>query len=232
MNNKKKEFKIKIEKNGPYIISGNIPLTERIIVPKGKSYEFKNGRELPQSEEYALCRCGQSKNAPFCDSTHVKIGFIGTETASKAPYEERAELRGGPAVDLLDDHRCASARFCHRETGDAWELTRASDNEANRSEAIQAAKECPSGRITAIIKKHEVIEPQLEPAIEIVQDPEKEVSAGIFVKGYIPIESANGEIYEIRNRVALCRCGQSENKPFCDARHVATEYLDGKGNIE
>lgn len=232
MTNEKKGFKIKIKENGPYIVSGNIPLTEKIIVPKGKSYEFKNGRELPQSEEYALCRCGQSKNAPFCDGTHTKISFIGTETASKEPYEARAELRGGPAVDLLDDHRCASARFCHRETGDAWELTKASDDEANRSEAIQAAKECPSGRITAIIKKQEVIEPQLEPAIEIVQDPEKEVSAGIFVKGYIPIESANGEIYEIRNRVALCRCGQSENKPFCDARHVVTEYFDGKGNIE
>lgn len=231
MTNEKKEFKIKITENGPYIVSGNIPLTEKIIVPKGKSYEFKNGRELPQSEEYALCRCGQSKNPPFCDGTHAKIGFVGTETASKDRYEERAELRGGPAVDLLDDHRCASARFCHREMGDAWELTEASDNEENRNEAIQAAKECPSGRITAVIKKREVIEPQLEPAIEIVQDPEKEVSAGIFVKGYIPIESADGEIYEIRNRVALCRCGQSKNKPFCDARHVETKYLDSNCKI-
>lgn len=227
----KKEYKITIAENGPYIVSGNVPLSEKIIVPKGKSYELKEGCELPQSEKYALCRCGKSKNPPFCDGTHAKIGFVGTETASKEKYKDRAELRGGPVVDLLDDHRCALARFCHRETGDAWELTRASDNEANRKEAIQAANECPSGRITAVIKPGEVIEPELEPSIEIVQDPEKGVSAGIFVKGNIPIESADGQIYEIRNRVALCRCGQSENKPFCDARHVSTEYFDGKGKL-
>ncbi|MBC3798640.1 CDGSH iron-sulfur domain-containing protein [Acetobacterium tundrae] len=230
--NEKQGYKIKITENGPYIVSGNVPLSEKIIVPKGKSYEFKEGRELPQSEEYVLCRCGKSQNAPFCDGTHSKIGFVGTETASKKKYEDRAELRGGPAVDLLDDHRCASARFCHRETGDAWELTRASDNEANRKEAMQAAKECPSGRITAIIKTGEIIEPELEPSIEIVQDPEKGVSAGIFVKGNIPIESADAQIYQIRNRVALSRCGQSENKPFCDARHTSIEYFDRKGNIK
>lgn len=151
MSNDKKESKIKITENGPYIVSGNVPLSEKIIVPKGKSYEFKEGRELPQAEVYALCRCGKSKNSPFCDGTHSKIGFVGTETASKEKYEDRAELRERISVDLLDDHRCASARFCHRETGDAWELTRASDNEDNRKEAIQAAKECPSGRITASI---------------------------------------------------------------------------------
>ena len=68
--------KIKISKNGPYIVTGNVSLSEKIIVPKGKINEFWNGRELPQAEEYALCRCGQTKNAPFCDGSHEKVGFI------------------------------------------------------------------------------------------------------------------------------------------------------------
>ena len=71
-----------------------------------------------------------------------------------------------------------------------------------------------------------IIEPKLTPSVEIVQDPEKGASAGIFVSGYIPVEASDGTIYEVRNRVALCRCGKSENKPFCDARHVAVRYRD------
>ena len=62
--------RIRIIKNGPYIVTGNVLLSEKFITPKGPSYELKNGRQLPQSEEYALCRCGKSKNPPFCDGSH------------------------------------------------------------------------------------------------------------------------------------------------------------------
>jgi CDGSH-type Zn-finger protein len=207
-------------------VTGSVPLSEKIIVPKGKGYELKTGRALPQSEKYALCRCGNSKNAPFCDGSHVEAGFDGTELASRADYEERADLQVGPSIDLLDDHRCAFARFCHREKGDAWELTKKSNNEENRTEAVQAASDCPAGRLVAVDKSGKRIEPVYEPSIEIIQDPEREVSAGIFVKGNIPLESAEGFTYEVRNRYVLCRCGESINKPFCDARHVRTGFKD------
>ncbi|WP_083915635.1 CDGSH iron-sulfur domain-containing protein [Thiofilum flexile] len=32
---------------------------------------------------------------------------------------------------------------------------------------------------------------------------------------------------DLSNRQALCRCGQSNNKPFCDGTHVAVKYQDG-----
>jgi len=218
--------KIRIVKNGPYIVTGGVPLSEKIIVPKGMGYELKAGRALPQSEKYALCRCGYSKNAPFCDGSHLEFDFDGTELASRVDYEDRAELQVGSTVDLLDDHRCAFVRLCHREKGDAWELAKKSDNEENRKEAIQAASDCPAGRLVAVDKNGKRIEPVYEPAIDIIQDPEREVSAGIFVKGNIPLESAEGFTYEVRNRYVLCRCGESINKPFCDARHVRTKFKD------
>ena len=43
------------------------------------------GTVFPLQEKYILCRCGHSNNKPFCDGTHKKIGFDGTETASRAP---------------------------------------------------------------------------------------------------------------------------------------------------
>lgn len=47
-----------------------------------------------------------------------------------------------------------------------------------------------------------------------------------LVTGNVPIESADGSVYEIRNRLALCRCGESDIKPFCDARHVAARFTE------
>lgn len=222
----KNKPRIKIIKNGPDLVSGNVPLYEKIITPKGKGYEWKPGRSLRQAERYALCRCGKSKNPPFCDGSHEKCNFHRPETASDAPYAQRADIIEGPDLDLMDDGRCAYARFCHREDGNVWELTRASDDPHLKEEAIKAAGDCPTGRLVAILKNGEAQEPDFEPAIEILQDPEEGVSAGIFVKGGIPIESADGHVYEIRNRAALCRCGQSRNMPFCDATHVAVGYDD------
>jgi len=219
-------MKIKISKNGPYLVSGSVPLSEKIIEPKERTYELKDGRNFESSETYALCRCGNSKNMPFCDGSHISCYFDGTETASKADFVDRANLYEGPGVDLLDDGRCAFARFCHRNDGNVWELTRNSDNPNIQKEAIIASSECPSGRLVSVDKNGNMIEPVLEPSIDVLQDPERNVSCGLFVKGNIPIESSDGSIYEIRNRVMLCRCGKSRNKPFCDATHVSVNFKD------
>ena len=58
---------------------------EKIIEPVGLHYVYQDGRALPQAETYALCRCGRSKKAPFCDGTHAQTGFTGAETASTVP---------------------------------------------------------------------------------------------------------------------------------------------------
>ncbi|NTU88518.1 MAG: iron-binding protein [Actinobacteria bacterium] len=223
------EPKIKIVKNGPYLVSGNVPISEKKITSKGKEYTLEDGRELPQSETYALCRCGHSKNPPFCDGSHVQAGFDGTETASWVDYLDRIEKTVvGPDLDLLDDGRCAFARFCHRNEGKAWDLIKSSDDPHLREEAIAAAYECPAGRLTARDKMGNLLDEAYEPSIEILQDPEKGVSGPISVKGKIPLESADGFTYELRNRMTLCRCGYSENKPFCDACHVGAEFRDSE----
>lgn len=220
--------KIKVLKGGPYVVTGSIPLSEKIIVPVDAEYEYQPGREFLQQEEYALCRCGRSKNMPYCDGSHEAAGFVGNETASKMAYADRAELREGPGLDLLDDNRCAFARFCHRKEGKAWDLVDRSDDPVLREEAIKAATDCPSGRLVVLDKEGNEIEPFLAPEIEVLQDPEKEASGPLFVKGKIPIESSDGQFYETRNRVALCRCGKSCRKPFCDGTHAAIPFTEEK----
>lgn len=219
----KKTRRVVVTRNGPYLVSGSLPLTEEIIVSDSEGYPVKWSKRhhYPDQENYALCRCGQSRNKPYCEGTHAKIGFDGTETASRKQYLEQAEKISGPDLVLTDAQAlCASARFCDR-AGGVWRLTRDSGDTKSKEIAIQEACDCPSGRLVVWDKKAgKSIEPQLEPSISLIEDPENRVSGPIWVKGGVPLVSSDGTKYEIRNRVTLCRCGRSSNKPFCDSSHI------------
>jgi len=220
--------RIVIKKDGPYIVSGNVELTEQIISSQRNDYKMNQGRIFDAGETYSLCRCGHSKNMPFCDGSHEHIHFDGTETASRKPFRERALILKGPDLILADvEEYCSFARFCHTVEGTAWELTEDSDNPTARENAVKAASECPSGRLVAYDKQTgEPIEIAYKPSIGVIQDPQRGVSGPLWVRGGIPIESSDGDVYEIRNRATLCRCGKSTNKPYCDAEHVSVRFRD------
>lgn len=226
--------KVKITKNGPYLVSGNIPLAKNIAKPGKECPEtWEKGEEYPLQETYALCRCGQSKNKPFCDGSHVKNGFDGTETAGQEKYDDLAREFSGLELELKDASAlCSSARFCHL-AGGTWKNVERSDDPGAKKIAIQTACNCPSGRLVVCDKKTgKVIEPEFEPALGLVEDVQAKVSGPLWVKGGIEIESENGAKYEKRNRVTLCRCGKSGNKPFCDGSHIRAKFDDGDENIK
>lgn len=214
--------RIKVCKNGPYLVSGRIPVFKQTICvnAEGTPNEWRTDNKYPLLENCALCRCGQSKNKPFCDGTHLKVGFDGTEAASQESYLDKAKKIDGPSLRLTDaEDLCASARFCHR-AGGIWNLIPQSDNVEAKRIAIEEARDCPSGRLVVWDKKTgKPVEPELERSVGMVEDPQVGVSGPIWVRGGIQVESADGKPYEIRNRVTLCRCGKSSNKPFCDSSH-------------
>ena len=220
--------RIKITTDGPYMVFGNIPLEEKIIQESSHGVVYKQGRTYPSMATYALCRCGRSKTMPFCDGHHSRVHFDGEETASTEPFFKQARIIEGPDLVLADlEVLCAFARFCHGVHGDSWTLTERSNNSRFRDEALQTICDCPAGRLVALDKQtREPIEPHFEPSIVILQDPSRHCSGPLWVRGGIPVESSDGFVYEIRNRVTLCRCGHSDNKPFCDAMHVSTGFTD------
>jgi CDGSH-type Zn-finger protein len=92
-------------------------------------------------------------------------------------------------------------------------------SEAKRA-ALEEAANCNSGRLVAFDKEtRKPIEPELEPSIAVVEEPRRGHSGPVWVRGGIIIKAADWATYEIRNRVALCRCGISSAKPFCDRTH-------------
>lgn len=224
-----KDRKIVVAENGPYHVFGSLPLAKETIVTDSEGYSVKwhKGRRYPDQEKYDLCRCGQSRKTPYCDHTHGKIGFDGTETASRKKYLEQAKKISGPDLVLTDaEDLCTSARFCDA-AGGIWKLTRDSADAKSKETAIREASNCPSGRLVVWnAKTGEPIESELEPSISLVEDPQQKASGPIWVKGGVPLESSDGMKYEIRNRVTLCRCGSSANKPFCDGSHIQVEFTD------
>ncbi len=151
-----------------------------------ESLAWRDGKTVatPTGVQYVLCRCGHSGNKPFCDGAHRRVGFDGTEVASRAPNAQQA-------VD------CPGGRL--------------------RARARQTAQAQAVG---------DSVEPHFEPSIGLVQATAKGVSGPLWVRGGVELIGADGQAYEVRNRVALCRCGASANKPFCDGSHVSSGFTD------
>lgn len=216
-------MKITVSRDGPFIVTGGVPLTVMEICndDEGNCRTWKKVKEFPLQQTYALCRCGHSEHKPFCDGTHAKIHFVGTETAGDEPYLQHPRIIQGPGLNLADyEGLCVHARFCMR-AGGIWNLTEESDDPATRKTAIEEACNCPSGRLVVSDKKTgQPIEPVFEKSIVVIEYPAKGEHGPLWVRGGIPIVSADGKQYKIRNRVSLCRCGRSGNEPFCDGSHV------------
>lgn len=225
------KFYIKITADGPYMVYGQPPIDQEIIVQneEGASWEYRKGLKFDSSREpVALCRCGASKKAPYCDGSHTQLRWDPRETSSKRPLLEGAAAFEGPTMILADNEKyCAFARFCDAY-GRIWNIVQKASTEEEKELVRHEAGHCPAGRLVVYDKeKKEVYEPEFEPSISVIEDPGIKVSGPLWVKGGIRIESADGRNYEIRNRVTLCRCGMSSNKPFCNGAHASIHFKDG-----
>ncbi len=223
-------FRITVEETGPYLVYGRPPLAQQFIMPdaEGESWYFQQGARFPtDGEPTALCRCGASKNKPYCDGAHVHATWDPHLTADGAPLLDGAEVTEGKTLSMTDNPKyCVFARFCLAK-GEAWNLVEQSGNDEARKLAIREASMCPSSRLMAWDNETETpYEFHFEPSLGLIEDPANGLSSGLWVRGGIPVCRESGETYEIRNRVVLCRCGASRNKPYCDGAHASIRFDD------
>lgn len=229
MTRNKAHAQVTVSKDGPYLVVGDIALAKQTIVAdaEGGSEAWEEGPPLEHAATYALCRCGHSKSKPFCDGSHQKVGFDGTETARREPYLDQAKVMNGPVHALTDaESLCAFARFCD-PNGQVWSQVADTDNREVRENFLRQVNRCPSGRLVAWDRSTgEPVENPLPVSIGLIEDPVEKCSGPLWLRGGIPVIAADGFTYEVRNRVTLCRCGQSKNKPFCDGTHAAIHFRD------
>lgn len=219
---------IKITKDGPYLLFGADKISEKVILTdeNGISVKYGDGRVFEiRSDPVALCRCGKSKNAPFCDGGHASAEFDGTETAPFEPIMRQpgAEIMDGPQQTLLDNRQyCAFARFCDRG-GRVWSLVMQGGKAANEL-AAKEANLCPAGRLLMFTNDGESLEEDAPPQVHVIEDGGLKISGPLWIRGGIRVESASGRSYEVRQKQTLCRCGASLNKPFCNGAHASLRW--------
>ena len=156
------------------------------------------------------------------DDTDVVITLPdGTETADPAPYAERSTELGGTGLTVRDDRSiCEHAGFCGNQVTNVWEMVGQTDDTIVRSQVIAMVERCPSGALTYSAEPEGEVEPDFATQVAVVAD------GPLWVTGGVPIERSDGQAVERRNRVTLCRCGQSANKPYCDGSHKESGFSD------
>jgi CDGSH-type Zn-finger protein len=225
--NTAKSKRIVISKNGPYKVQGNVPLVSKtqIVSEFGEPLTWQKDGEIPVSEgEYYLCRCGRSGKRPFCDGTHRRDGFDGTETADTSATGTRKMKvpRGTRIVVEKNPSLCMQSGYCGFSDAGLSRLVSATDDTKMRALVMSIIERCPSGALTYRIEEDgPEIEPDLPQQVAVTTEITSAgpIAGPLWVTGTVRIERSDGQPFEPRNRVTLCNCGHSCNKPLCDGTH-------------
>ncbi len=207
--------KVTVTENGPYLLSSADSFAR---FPDGKSYQVKGNA--------ALCRCGGSKNKPFCDGTHSKNGFSGAKESDRTP--DRREEYAAAGITVHDNRGlCAHAGRCTDGLPDVFRLRQEPfiDPQAGSPEEIAGTiKQCPSGALSYSIAGTEHRDRGGDAAFGFAP------GGPYVVKGGAELE--NAELLEggTTDHFALCRCGKSTNKPFCSGAHWNVQFDEDAPN--
>jgi len=222
--------KVVVVADGPYLVYGDVPLVrkQKIVSEEGDAVSWMKTEVLATEENYALCRCGRSASKPFCDGSHARLGFDGTETADTRRSVERQRVLGdGHAIIVKrDGPLCMHAAFCVGRARKIPAMLPHTGDSDVRAQVIGMIDRCPSGSYTyALELGGEDVEPDLPLAVAVTTE-EDALGGALWVTGGIPVERADGQPFETRNRVTLCRCGHSKIKPLCDGTHREIDFRE------
>lgn len=216
------ELEVTIEpaKDGPYLVTNVKRLTDWL------------GCDYAAAPQLALCRCGQSKIKPYCDGSHAQIGFSDEKSPDRVP--DRRDTYVGQQVTILDNRGiCQHSGYCTDRLATVFRLREepfAHPSGGRMDEIIRAVRDCPSGALSYAIDGVEARADVdhhgcREPAIEITKDGPYRITGAITLRNPDGSDVPRNEGAS-REHYALCRCGQSQNKPFCSGMHWYVDFHD------
>jgi uncharacterized Fe-S cluster protein YjdI len=78
---------------------------------------------------------------------------------------------------------------------------------------------CPSGALSYIVDREQVENSSVGTKVDIMQN------GPLLIHGSLTIVATNGEIETKKQTTAFCRCGASQNKPYCDGKHKQVGFI-------
>jgi CDGSH-type Zn-finger protein len=201
---------ISCSKNGPYIVK-NL-----------ENLENSRGQKLPAKSTMALCRCGGSGTKPFCDGTHKKNGFSGDKLTDGS--KDKRDNYIGMHLTIHDNRGiCAHIGKCTDGLPAVFRLSEEpwiNPSAANGNKTIETIKQCPSGALSYSVGIAEHRDHEREAKIYVSKN------GPYFITGGIELPDEKRNAGASKEHYALCRCGASKNKPFCDGSHWRKNFKD------
>jgi len=216
--------------NGPYYLIND--MQPKVV------YNLQNfkGEPLFTTVGIALCRCGASKNKPFCDGTHNVIGFSSAnktleenDDIKKTAIKDKRRDYPGKEITVHDNRKiCSHAAECVNNLSSVFKLGSRpwiNPDASKMNDIIDVVRRCPSGALSYSIDGVEYRDPeeQRNPTVRVLKNGPYHITGGIELIGE-NIQFGEGASKE---HYTLCRCGASENKPFCDGAHKSSKFSDG-----
>ena len=189
-------------------------------VDRIKALKNARGEIIDTSESIFLCRCGSSKNKPYCDGSHSAVHFSDRRTRKK---DDPASEFVGKDVTVIDQAGlCAHAGHCVDEAPKTF-FTKQGGRRVSHPDASDAAtviaaiRRCPSGALLYKLGGKLVHAYSAETEVLVEKDGPLRVQRAKLNSAHPATE----------NHYTLCRCGASANKPFCDGMHTTVKFRDG-----
>jgi CDGSH-type Zn-finger protein len=223
--------------NGPYYLLND--MQPKIV----ENLQNSEGKQLSTIVGIALCRCGASRNKPFCDGTHGTIGF---SSQNKTPNDngdvssssngggekmikDKRKSYDGKKITIHDNRRiCSHAAECVNHLPSVFKLNARpwiNPDAAILEQIINTIKKCPSGALSYSINGVEYRDQnERKSMVTVSKDGPYLITGGIDLIGD-NIKFGDGASKE---HYTLCRCGASNNKPFCDGMHKVINFKDDK----
>ncbi len=138
--------------------------------------------------------------------------------------DKRVQQFPGSAIDVQwDDRLCIHIAECGNAKNELFEGGREPwciPDRCSEAEVREIVERCPSGALTYMDRGG-------VPEMAVAENSAVVAYNGpLFVNGDLDLEDAPQDMPGVRFRVALCRCGQSSNKPFCDNSHLKAGFED------
>jgi CDGSH-type Zn-finger protein/truncated hemoglobin YjbI len=179
----------------------------------------------------ALCRCGESVIKPVCDGACATNGFSEKKDAKRVP--DRRDTYQGVQLTVFDNRGiCQHSGLCTDRLNTVFHTDGAfvTPSGGRMDEIIRAVRDCPSGALSYAVDGIEARgqvdwDNSREATIEVSKDGPYRITGGI------PLTDAHAESVRRAQgssleHYALCRCGHSQNKPFCSGMHWYVDFKD------
>lgn len=197
--------------NGPYRIEG-----------ASQIHRMRDGVAVTIDGTAHLCRCGGSANKPFCDGTHARNGFSGAKDPDRLPDQLDDYTRSDGRITIHDNRGlCAHSARCTDNLASVFRLGTEPwiDADSASAEEIAAVVEmCPSGALSYTIDDTHHRDRGGSSSVGFAPGGPYVLAGGVDL---VDVDMPEGSTTD---HCTLCRCGASQNKPFCSGKHWEVDF--------